>query len=87
MGLTTEEIGPLVATSKQAVTISGVCAVLAESEVINRLSFGAARADIMHGATSSLVGRSVQLMKRVNMEPAFILIGGILRFEAMCDTN
>ncbi|HLF83677.1 MAG TPA: acyl-CoA dehydratase activase [Blastocatellia bacterium] len=83
MGFTTEEIGPLVATSKEAVPISGVCAVFAESEVINQLSLGAAPADIMHGAISSLVDRSVQLMKRVQMEPAFTLIGGILRFETM----
>jgi predicted CoA-substrate-specific enzyme activase len=83
MGYGTTEIGPLVATSKQEVAISGVCAVFAESEVINQLSLGSAPADIMHGAMASLVDRSVQLMKRVQMEPEFTLIGGILRFETM----
>ena len=83
MGYTTPEIGPLVETSKDATSISGVCAVFAESEVINHLSQGVAPADIMHGAIVSLVGRSVQLMKRVQMEKEFTLIGGILRFEAM----
>ena len=85
MGYSTQEIGPLVATSKQAVPISGVCAVFAESEVINHLSEGMAPADIMQGAIVSLVGRSVQLMKRVRMEPEYTLIGGILRFERMGD--
>ncbi len=85
MGFSTPEIGPLVATSKTAITISGVCAVFAESEVINHLSQGSAPADIMHGAIVSLVGRSVQLMKRAGMEPEFTLIGGILRFERMVD--
>lgn len=83
MGYGTEEIGPLVATSKEAVAISGVCAVFAESEVINHLSQGTAPADIMHGAVTSLVGRSVQLMRRVKMEPEFTVLGGILRFEKM----
>jgi len=83
MGYSTEEIGPLVMTSKEPVSISGVCAVFAESEVINHLSQGAASADIMHGAIVSLVGRSVQLMKRVQMVPEFTLIGGILRFTTM----
>jgi len=83
MGYATEEIGPLVATSKTATSISGVCAVFAESEVINHLSQGVAPADIMHGAVVSLVGRSVQLLKRVGMEPEFTLVGGILRFERM----
>ncbi len=85
MGFTTLDIGPLVATSRNAVPISGVCAVFAESEVINQLSQGAAPADIMHGAIVSLVGRSVQLMKRVRMEPEFTLVGGILRFERMVE--
>lgn len=85
MGYGTAEIGPLVATSKQAVSISGVCAVFAESEVINWLSEGAAPADIMHGAINSLVDRSIQLLKRVRMEPDFALIGGILRFERMVE--
>lgn len=83
MGFSTEEIGPLMGTSKEPVPISGVCAVFAESEVINHLSLGTAPSDIMQGAIESLVGRSVQLMKRVKGVPEYTLIGGILRFETM----
>ncbi len=83
MGFSTEEIGPLMATSKEPVPISGVCAVFAESEVINHLSLGTPPSDIMRGAIESLVERSVQLMKRVKAEPEFTLIGGILQFETM----
>jgi predicted CoA-substrate-specific enzyme activase len=85
LGYATTEIGALVATSKVPIPISGVCAVFAESEVINHLSQGVAPADIMYGAIVSLVGRSVQLMKRVGLEPEFTLIGGILRFPRMAD--
>ncbi len=83
MGFTTAEIGPLLATSKQPVAISGVCAVFAESEVINHLSLGAPPADIMRGALESLVDRSVQLLKRVKAEPEYTVIGGIMRLETM----
>ncbi len=86
MDFTTEEIGPLMATSKEPVPISGVCAVFAESEVINHLSLGTAPSDIMRGAMESLVGRSVQLMKRVKGEPEYTLIGGILRFSRMAES-
>lgn len=86
MGFAIEEIGPLAATSHNPVAISGVCAVFAESEVINQLSLGSAPSDIMSGAISSLVDRSLQLMKRVNMEPEYTLVGGILRFESMART-
>ncbi len=83
MGYSTEEIGPLAAMSKSPVFISGVCAVFAESEVINHLSQGAAPSDIMQGAIQSLVDRSLQLMRRVQLEPEYTLVGGILRFDSM----
>lgn len=83
MGYSTQEIGSLMTTSKESVPISGVCAVFAESEVINHLSIGTSPADIMQGAIESLTGRSVQLMKRVRAEPEYTLVGGILRFETM----
>ncbi len=85
MGYTTEEIGPLMGTAKEPVPISGVCAVFAESEVINHLSIGTSPSDIMQGAIESLTNRCVQLMKRVKGQPEFTLIGGILRFETMAD--
>jgi predicted CoA-substrate-specific enzyme activase len=83
LGYGTEEIGALAATSKTPVPISGVCAVFAESEVINHVSSGASAADILHGAIASLVDRSVQLLRRARMEPEVVLVGGILRFETM----
>lgn len=83
LGYSTEEIGPLAAMSKSPVFISGVCAVFAESEVINSLSHGASPSDIMQGAIHSLVDRSIQLMRRVQLEPEYTLVGGILRFESM----
>lgn len=83
MGYTTEEIGPLVSTSKEPVPISGVCAVFAESEVINHLSQGTAPADIMQGAIESLTHRSVQLIRRIKAQQEYTLIGGILRFPTM----
>ncbi|MBT3236087.1 MAG: hypothetical protein HN353_09065 [Bdellovibrionales bacterium] len=83
MGYSTEEIGNLLTTSKQPVSISGVCAVFAESEVINHLSQGAPPADIMQGAIESLTGRAIQLIKRAKGEAEYTLIGGILRFPTM----
>ena len=83
MDYATEEIGSLAASSTKDVEISGVCTVFAESEVINQLSLGSAPADIMNGAMRSLVGRSLQLMRRIKMEPKYTLVGGIMRFPTM----
>lgn len=83
MGYTTKDIGNLLALSKEQVPISGVCAVFAESEVISHLSQGVPPEDIMYGAILSLTDRSVQLLKRIQAEPEYTLIGGILRWEKM----
>jgi (R)-2-hydroxyacyl-CoA dehydratese activating ATPase len=83
LGYRIEEIGPLVAGSADAVPISGVCAVFAESEVINHVSEGREPQDIMLGAMQSLIEKCVRLMKRVQMESEFTLVGGIMRFPAM----
>jgi len=82
MGLDPAEIGSLAMVSKQPVTISSVCAVFAESEVINHLTSGTRPEDIMYGAVLSLAGRAHQLMKRVGMEPEFTFCGGMSRNEA-----
>ena len=82
MGLDPAEIGSLAMVSKAPVTISSVCAVFAESEVINHLTSGTLPEDIMYGAVLSLAGRAHQLMKRVGMEPEFTFSGGMSRNEA-----
>ena len=82
MGLDPAEIGSLAMVSKDPVTISSVCAVFAESEVINHLTSGTRPEDIMYGAVLSLAGRAHQLMKRVGMEPEFTFCGGMSRNEA-----
>lgn len=83
LGYEVEQIGPLASSSGDAASISGVCAVFAESEVINHVSQGKPPADILHGAMVSLVARSVQLLKRVRVEPEVTLVGGIMRFPTM----
>ena len=83
MDYSTEQIGALAMSSKEEVEISGVCAVFAESEVINQLSIGSEPSDIMQGAMVSLVGRSLQLMRRIKMEPEYTLVGGIMRYPTM----
>ncbi len=83
LGLQTGDIGPYALRSTKPVEISSVCAVFAESEVINHLSTGVAPEDIMQGAIAALAGRAVQLMKRVGLEKEFALAGGMTKNAAM----
>ena len=75
--------GPYALRSTKPVEISSVCAVFAESEVINHLSTGIAPEDIMQGAISALAGRALQLMKRVGLEKEFALARGMTQNAAM----
>jgi predicted CoA-substrate-specific enzyme activase len=83
LGLTTEDIGPYAMRATAPKEISSVCAVFAESEVINHLSNGIPAEDIMMGAMKSLGGRAIQLMRRVGIEPGYMLTGGMTRNVAM----
>ena len=80
MGFDTQDIDGLLETATEAASISGVCTVFAESEVINHLSNSVPPENIMLGAGMSLTGRSVQLLKRVKIEDELTLVGGILRW-------
>jgi predicted CoA-substrate-specific enzyme activase len=83
LGLTTSDIGPYALRATSPVEVSSVCAVFAESEVINHLAGGIAPEDIMQGAIVALSGRAVQLMKRVGLEREYALAGGMTQNAAM----
>ncbi len=83
LGITTADLGPYAMRSTKPVQISSVCAVFAESEVINHLSNGIPAEDIVMGAMVALGGRAIQLMRRVGIEPGYMLTGGMTRNVAM----
>ena len=85
MNYDTGDIDDLLNAADEAVPISGVCTVFAESEVINHLSNGVSPENIMFGAVVSLTKKSMQLLKRIKIEPEVTLVGGILRWRTMAD--
>jgi activator of 2-hydroxyglutaryl-CoA dehydratase len=60
-----------------------VCAVLAESEIINHVSEGVAVEDILRGIHNSLADRALSLLKRVGLDGEVTFIGGVARQEGM----
>jgi (R)-2-hydroxyacyl-CoA dehydratese activating ATPase len=71
-----DQVGPLSLMADQPLTISSVCAVLAESEIINHISEGHSVENIVRGMHDSLAGRAVALLKRAGVEPEVTLVGG-----------
>jgi len=72
-----ESVGPLSLASKHPQPISSVCAVLAESEIINHVSAGVTVEDIFRGIHESLADRAGALLRRVGMQERVAVIGGV----------
>ena len=63
LGVAVEEIGSLSKTSQDPEKVSSICAVLAETDVINMVSRGIATPDILKGIHLSMASRLVKLLK------------------------
>jgi len=74
-----EKVGELSLRATHPQPISSVCAVLAETEIINHVSAGITVQDILRGIHESLADRAGALLKRVEMKDQLTLIGGVAR--------
>jgi (R)-2-hydroxyacyl-CoA dehydratese activating ATPase len=83
--ITVDEIGSLSMESDDPQTISSVCAVLAESEIINHVSEGKTVPNILRGAHDSLAGRAMGQLKLVGMDGPVVFIGGVARQQGMVE--
>lgn len=78
-----EELGALSMASEKPTMISSVCAVLAESEIINLVSDGQTVENIIRGIHNSLASRSKALLARVGLENEVTFVGGVARQSGM----
>jgi predicted CoA-substrate-specific enzyme activase len=78
-----EDVGGLSLQATNPQPISSVCAVLAESEIINHVSAGVSVENILRGIHDSLADRAVGMLKRVGMEGEVTFIGGVARQSGM----
>ncbi len=83
LGVEVEQVGELSLNAANPQPISSICAVLAESEIINHVSAGVSVEDILRGIHDSLAERAMALLKRVGMQKELTLIGGVARQRGM----
>jgi benzoyl-CoA reductase subunit D len=77
LGVTLEDVGPLSSGSRNPEQVSSICAVLAETDVINMVSRGIATADILKGIHQSMAGRYVKLLRAIGAEGVVLITGGL----------
>ena len=61
------------------VTISSMCTVFAESEVVSLIARSTAPADIIHGLNKSVAGKTAALARRTGGVAPFMMTGGVAR--------
>ncbi|MBW8050893.1 MAG: benzoyl-CoA reductase subunit D [Cytophagales bacterium] len=77
LGLAIDEVGDISLQAKDPETPSGICAVLAETDVINSVSRGISTPDIIKGIHLSIANRAVRLLSSLKAESPIILTGGM----------
>jgi benzoyl-CoA reductase subunit D len=81
LGVAVEEIGPLSKSAKNPEKVSSICAVLAETDVINMVSRGIATPDILKGIHISMASRLVKLLKVTGITKGTVLLTGGLALD------
>src|ERR1700687_6372160 len=76
LGVAIEETGPLSKSSQNPEKCSSICAVLAETDVINMVSRGIATNDILKGIHLSMASRIVKLLKVTGIKEGTALVTG-----------
>ena len=83
LGVTLEDVGPLSRTAANPQQVSSICAVLAETDVINMVSRGISTADILKGIHMSMAGRFVKLLQAIGVEGDVLITGGLAADEGL----
>ncbi|MCF0144558.1 MAG: 2-hydroxyacyl-CoA dehydratase [Firmicutes bacterium] len=84
--LSLEELSSLGEKWKKEVTISSMCTVFAESEVVSLVAGNTPPADIIHGLNQSVAVRVLSLIHRVSGEENYMMTGGVANNRGLVKT-
>jgi len=83
LGVSVDEVGSLSVASTKPERPSGICAVLAETDVINMVSRGITTPDILRGIHESMAVRLVSLCRAAKIEGVLLMTGGLARDQGL----
>jgi benzoyl-CoA reductase subunit D len=81
LGIAQDEIGTLSQQGDSPEKVSSICAVLAETDVINMVSRGISAANILKGIHLSMAGRLASLLKGIAVHDGTVLMTGGLALD------
>ncbi len=77
LGVSLEDVGHVSLQAEAPEKVSSICAVLAETDVINMVSRGIETSDILQGIHKSIAGRLVRLLRAIGAEGTVLVTGGM----------
>jgi benzoyl-CoA reductase subunit D len=81
LGIAQDEIGGLSRKSTKPEKVSSICAVLAETDVINMVSRSIPPADILRGIHESMAERLIKLLKSIDVKQGVVMMTGGLALD------
>ncbi|MDA8123222.1 MAG: benzoyl-CoA reductase subunit D [Deltaproteobacteria bacterium] len=82
LGIAQDEIGALSKKSTNPEKVSSICAVLAETDVINMVSRSIPPSDILRGIHESMAERLIKLLKSIDVREGLVMMTGGLALDA-----
>ncbi|NQV60204.1 MAG: benzoyl-CoA reductase subunit D [Alphaproteobacteria bacterium] len=76
LGVALDEVGALSQQADDPEAVSSICAVLAETDVINMVSRGISTQNILKGIHTSMADRLVKLLKSTRVDEGVVLVTG-----------
>ena len=81
LGIAQDEIGELSRKSTKPEAVSSICAVLAETDVINMVSRSIPPSDILRGIHESMADRLIKLLKSIDVKQGIVMMTGGLALD------
>jgi len=81
LGIAQDEVGTLSQQADNPEVVSSICAVLAETDVINMVSRGITAPNILKGIHLSMAGRLSKLLKAVGVTQGVVMVTGGLALD------
>ncbi len=79
LGLSLSELGQLSLKSKSPISISSVCSIYTQSEVLNYISRKIKKQDIAAGINYAMAKRVEKMTEKISLHPKFTVTGGVAK--------
>ena len=86
MEISLDELSKVGLSYQEDITISSMCTVFAESEVVSLIAQNKPTDDIVHGLNKAVASKTASLVKRVGGEEAYMMTGGVAQNKGLVKT-